>query len=323
MKLRAIDLFCGAGGFSAGAEATGGVELVCAVNHWRRAIETHATNFPHARHYEEPIQRVDPSDCDRCNILFASPDCTHFTKARGNRKKSKSSRCLAIHVLPWIEIHRPEWFVFENVHEFCKWGPLDSDGDVIKELEGGVFDGWIMMLRGYGYRVEYQRLNSRDFGAPTSRERLFIVGRRGKRNPVWPEPTGDIRSFESVLDTSLPMTDAIDRQKPICDTTLGHFRNAQKRFGDSTWIHGYYGNATFTPISEPLQTITCKDRFALVTASDGRFLTRMLSNRELQLAQGFPEEYRILGTRAEVTRQVGNSVSPAVAKAMTQAILSV
>lgn len=321
--LKAADLFCGAGGFSAGAEETGGVKLVCGVNHWKRAIDTYKLNFPNALHRNELVEHVDPQDCEPIDILLASPECTHFSRARGKRPKSKSSRCLAIHVLPWIEIHRPKWFVFENVQEFLDWGPLDDNGRPIDELVGGVFDAWLMMLQAYGYKVEFRRLNAADFGAATSRERLFIIGRLGKKSPVWPDPTHERKSFASVLDSTIPMVDAVERPRPICENTLSHFRRAHITFGDATWIHGYYGNATFTPISEPLPTITCKDRFALVRADGGRFSTRMLHNHELQRAQGFSDDYQIVGTKSEVTRQIGNSVSPVVAKAITQAILSV
>lgn len=323
MKMRAADLFCGAGGFSAGAEASGGVSLAYAVNHWQTAINTHQANFPLAVHRCAAIEHVDPEDCEQLNILFGSPECTHFSKARGKRRKSKSSRCLAVHVLPWIEIHRPEWFVFENVHEFTQWGPLDGDGNVIEEWAGGVFDAWIMMLQAYGYQVEYRVLNAADYGAATARERLFIVGRRGKRAPVWPEPIRTPhKSFLSVMDRQLQMRGVQSRTKPLSPNTMAAFNRGRELFGESTWIHGYYGNFTLTHIHKPLPTITTKDRFALVDASSGEFAMRMLSNKELAAAQGFHQEYVFCGTKTEVTRQIGNSVCPPVAEAITRAILS-
>ena len=322
MVLTATDLFCGAGGTSAGARATGGVRLLCGVNHWDRAIETHSANFPDAVHLHTSIDKIDPRDCERMDILFASPECTSFSKARGRRVRSRSSRCLAVHTIPWIEIHRPKWFVFENVAEFQEWGPLDDNESPIEDLAGNVFDAWLMMLKAYGYQVEMRVLNAADYGAATSRERLFIIGRRGKKSPIWPEPTHQHKSFLSVLDRSLPMPGLSSRSKPLCPNTMTALHRGRELHGEASWIHAYYGNSTCTAVTRPLPTITTRDRFALVDCSSGEFALRMLSNQELAAAQGFPADYQFCGSQKEVTMQIGNSVSPPVAEAITRAILS-
>lgn len=327
VKLRAVDLFCGAGGTSAGAHATGGVQLVAAVNHWERAIETHQANFPDAKHFHCGIDKVDPRDCEPFDLLFASPECTSFTGARGNRPRSETSRCLAWHVLPWIEHHRPAWFVIENVTEFKSWGPLDADGRTVKSKLGTTFAAWLMALRSYGYQVEHRELCAADYGAATSRTRLFVIGRRGTKSVVWPEPTfgpGQVRrhrSFDDVVDLTVACPTIESRVRPLSATTIEKIKAAQYHMLWNRWIYGYYGNATHRQIDRPLPTITTKDRFALIDNRSDGIGFRMLANHELAAAQGFDGHYKLCGTRAEVTKQIGNSVCPPVAEAITRAIL--
>lgn len=323
MELTVTDGFCGAGGTSDGCRR-GGARLVCAINHWDRAIDTHSANFPEALHLLTPIDKVDPRECPYSDLFCASPECTHFTIARGARKRSKSSRSLAWNLLPFIEFHRYPWLSFENVVEFAQWGPLDRHGKPIEKRKGETFHAWLKAIESYGYRLEYRILNAADYGAATSRERLFILGRRGTKGPVWPEPThaGNHKSFLSVMDRSIHLRGIHSRTKPLCETTLKWLRHGREKFGESTWIHGYYGNATLTPITVPLPTITTRDRFALVDCSSGEFATRMLSNHELAAAQGFSPGYEFCGNKREVTMQIGNSVPPPFSEAITRAILS-
>jgi len=318
--LRAVDLFCGAGGTSAGAHATGGIQLCYAVNHWDRAIETHSANFPDTKHFHCGIDKVDPRECDKIDLLFASPECTSFTGARGSRPRSESSRCLAWHVLPWIEYHKPQWFVVENVVEFKTWGPLDDDGRTIKGKLGQTFDAWLMALRSYGYQVDHQEMCAADYGAATSRTRLFVIGRKGTKSVVFPERTHDQHiGFTTMVNRSIPLVGITGRSRPLCESTVTAWERGCRQFAGQPWIYGYYGNATYTPASKPLPTITTRDRFALCGPSG----LRMLVNGELASAQGFPASYRFCGNRAEITKQIGNSVSPPVAEAITRAILSV
>lgn len=204
-------------------------------------------------------------------------------------------------------------------------GPLDTTGHEIPERRGEVFEAYCIALRAYGYTLRHGVLNAADFGAATSRPRLFIIARRGTREPVWPTPTHQGRHipFESVLNPDLPLCSIHDRKKPLVPATLAGLERARKKLGDSKWVHGYYTNATFTPISRPLPTITTRDRFALVDATSGDFRTRMLSPQELIAAQGFPPDYIWAGTRkSDIVRQCGNSVSPPVAAEIMRAILS-
>lgn len=125
-KAKGVDLFCGAGGTSAGAEATGEVEITTAVNHWDIAVETHSRNFPHTRHIQSRLDIVNPSEVDRCDWLFASPECTHHSRARGGKPTSDQQRSGAWDLMRWIEHHRPGRIIVENVREFEQWGPVHA-----------------------------------------------------------------------------------------------------------------------------------------------------------------------------------------------------
>jgi site-specific DNA-cytosine methylase len=116
-QLNCCDLFCGGGGTSSGAESTGAARVRFAVNHWSVAIQTHSANFPDATHVNSRLDQVSPSECPRIDLLFASPECTHHSRARGGRPTSDQQRSGAWDVLKWIEFHRPSWVVIENVRE--------------------------------------------------------------------------------------------------------------------------------------------------------------------------------------------------------------
>ena len=188
--MQAIDLFCGAGGTSIGAKMTGGVDLHLACNHWERAIETHSLNFPGTKHLHCRLQDAKPSDADRCDLLFASPECIYHSRARGGLPTSDQQRAGAWDVIPWIDVHKPEYVVIENVIEFEWWGPVDREtGQPIKSRRGQFYKRWIRTIEQLGYTVDWRKLNAADFGAATSRERLFVIARRGKRPPCFPQPT--------------------------------------------------------------------------------------------------------------------------------------
>lgn len=535
---RAVDLFCGGGGTSQGAESTGGVQVVLAVNHWNKAVSTHSANFPHCKHVNSRLDEVSPSEVSGVDLLFASPECTHHSRARGGKPTSDQQRSGAWQIMPWIEHHRPPWIVIENVVEFKDWGPVGSDGRPLSTRKGAMFDSWLMAIRAMNYRVDHQELNAADFGAATSRNRLFVIARKGGRNPIFPEPThskktgGELpgmglkpwRAAAEVIDWSIPCPSIFGRARPLADKTLLRIEAGLRRFvgpfvaqwdnqsgqpgvrgvdsplytmttkasmglvlpfqvvfrnnmhsagvdetvstitaggghhgialpfladvnhGDSghlngrshslesplgtltgkngravvtpfmcgcggragqspprstdgpmgtittkadcclavpfqyqligrgagksrsidssvptivatrenhgvciPWLSHYYGTNNQSPVGEPLDTITTKERHSLCLAlcrgpedwpipqtaamvklqatmrelgvCDIGF--RMLCNPELALAQGFPSTYIFHGTKSEVTRQIGNSVSPYNAKAFTETILSV
>ena len=153
--LKAADLFCGAGGTSLGAHQTGGVDVRFALNHWDRAIDTHSANFPKTKHARARLNEVKPSECDKIDLLFASPECTHHSRARGGRPTSDQQRSGAWEIMPWIEHHRPRFIVVENVVEFESWGPV-SKGMPMKSLRGSFFNAWVAAIQSAGYRVEWR-----------------------------------------------------------------------------------------------------------------------------------------------------------------------
>lgn len=242
--MKAADLFCGAGGTSAGAEASGAVKLVFALNHWNVAIETHAANFPQAKHVNSRLDMTHPSECPKIDLLFASPECTHHSNARGGRPMEDQKRAGAWDVAKWVEHHRPSWVVIENVREFRDWGPLNRQGRPIQSHKGKTFDAWLMALQSLGYKVEYQLLNAADYGAATSRNRLFVIARKGKRSPVFPNPTHaknpqaslfdrkplPWRAAAEVIDWSIPCPSIFTRKRPLADKTLRRIEMGLRKF---------------------------------------------------------------------------------------------
>ena len=327
-QLNCADLFAGAGGTSSGAESTGAARVRFAVNHWDIAVQTHSANFPHAQHVNSRLDQVSPSECPRIDLLFASPPCTHFSRARGGRPTSDQQRSGPWEVLSWLEYHRPTWAVFENVVELLTWGPVGQNGKPLVSRRGQTFEAWISAIRSIGYTVDWRRLNAADFGAATTRERLFVGCRLGRKSFPWPEPTHcrsnrgalpamrlqEWRQAHEVIDWRIPCP-PISRLRERTRRQAG----AMHAEAGEPIIYSYYGNAGYSLTTEPLPTITTKDRFALV---DGAGL-RMLQPHELRAAQGFPESYVLCGTKSDAVKQIGNSVSPPVAAAITRAIAGV
>ena len=328
-KLLAADLFCGAGGTSAGAEESGAVKLVFGLNHWSVAIDTHSANHPTAKHVCDKLDRVAPSECGKIDLLFASPKCTHFSRARTGPTNDQD-RADAWDVMKWIEYHRPSFVVCENVVEFKTWGPVGSNGRPMPSRKGAFFDAWIAAIKSAGYAVDFRELVAADFGAHTSRKRLFVIARKGNRYPSWPEPT----HAKTMLNTlpfpglngwnvasdiieSMPGKSITDRRRRLADATVRKIEEGRARYG-SRFLIEYYGTGGSVSVDVPLPTITTRDRFALV---DGDTL-RMLTNHELAAAQGFRPGYVFCGTQTEITCQIGNSVSPPVAKAISISIAS-
>lgn len=268
--LRAADLFCGAGGTSAGAEKTGGCRVDFAVNHWDVAVETHQANFPHTKHVNSRLDQVNPGDCGKIDLLFASPECTHFSGAAGGRPTSDQQRAGAWDLMRWIAYHRPSWIVVENVREFKGWGPVnDKTGRPIKALRGKIFDAWLTAIRAEGYKVDYRMLNAADFGAHTSRDRLFVIARKGNRNPVFPEPThcrqpgGELpglslprwKPAHQIIDWNIPCRSIFGRRQPLKDSTLLRIEAGLRRFVGPFQVV-LRNNCDAVSLGSPVGTIT-------------------------------------------------------------------
>jgi DNA (cytosine-5)-methyltransferase 1 len=193
-----VDSFAGGGGASTGIEMALGRSPDIAINHDATALAMHEVNHPATRHLPHSIWKVDPLDVcagRQVGLLWASPDCKHFSKAKGGKPVEKSIRDLAWVVVRWAYQVRPRVIMLENVEEFQTWGPLADDGRPCPDRKGATFRKWVGELKKLGYKVEHRELRACDYGAPTIRKRLFLIARRDGEAIVWPEPThGDPKS---------------------------------------------------------------------------------------------------------------------------------
>lgn len=235
---RSIDLFAGGGGASEGIRlATGHAPLV-AINHDQASIFMHATNHPGTMHLCESIFDVDPflPHGQPLDLLWASPDCTHFSRAKGGKPRSKEIRGLAWVVVEWANKVRPRVIGLENVPEFTTWGPLDDDGRPIKERAGEEFKLFVETLVGIGYEVEWKVLVAADYGAPTTRKRLFMVARCDGLPIVWPPQThgpGCAKPFRTAaecIDWDIPCPSIFTRKRPLAEKTLARIAEGMKRY---------------------------------------------------------------------------------------------
>ena len=267
------DLFCGAGGTSTGAlqavDALGMTARLTAVNHWDRAVATHQANHAGARHLCASIDSLNPRDLfqeGELDILWASPECTHHSRARGGKPMHDQSRATAWCVTRWAEALRPSVVMVENVPEFEEWGPLGHDGKPLAGRKGETFQAWIGTLRAIGYTVEWRVLCAADFGDPTTRRRLFVQAIRGRRRIVWPEPThakeADLfgklrwRGARDIIDWSLPGKSIYSRKKPLAPRTMERIWEGLRRFGVVPSMVCMEHGGRVVSIDSPLPTIT-------------------------------------------------------------------
>jgi len=191
-----VDNFAGGGGASTGIEMATGRSVDIAINHDPAAIAMHRANHPDTEHYCESVWDVDPREVTRgrpVGLCWLSPDCTHFSKAKGGKPRKKKIRGLAWVALRWAATVRPRVIMLENVEEFTTWGPLDKDGYPDPKQKGRTFRTFVNALRRQGYQVDWRELRACDYGAPTIRKRLFLIARCDGRPIVWPEPTYHLR----------------------------------------------------------------------------------------------------------------------------------
>lgn len=265
-----VDSFAGGGGASTGIEQALGRPIDIAINHSPAAIAMHEANHPKTKHYCESIYEVDPATaCGGRPVGFAwfSPACTHFSKAKGKTPLSNEIRGLAWVVVDWARAVRPRVIMLENVEEFEGWSPLDEEGYPIKERAGEIFREWLTALRELGYVVEFRTLIAADYGAPTTRKRLFLIARCDGELIVWPTPThGKGRKFEhvpasSIVDWSLSCPSVFERRRPLAEKTMRRIKLGLERYvldNAAPFIVKYYGTSNVEPITAPLSTVTSK-----------------------------------------------------------------
>ena len=274
-----VDLFAGGGGASTGIEQAIGRHVDIAVNHDAAAVSLHQANHPQTRHFVSDVFEVDPlvvTDGQPVGLLWASPDCKHFSKAKGGKPVSKRVRGLAWVVVKWAKLVQPRIICLENVEEFQTWGPL-VDGRPCPDRKGATFQRWVGQLRSLGYAVEWRELRACDYGAPTIRKRLFLVARRDGMPIVWPEPTHAAkpakgsglkpwRTAAECIDWALLCPSIFERERPLADATLrriahGVMRyvvNAAQPYVVRIGHTGHGDGGKVRGIGEPVSTITSK-----------------------------------------------------------------
>jgi len=274
----AADLFCGAGGTSSGlleaAEQLGLKVDLIAVNHWDIAIATHSLNHPNVTHFNSDLEKIDPREVvpgGKLHLLVASPECTHFSKARGGKPMSKQSRASVKYILRWIGALDVENVLIENVAEFMDWGPLHRKGPnldkPIKKRKGEYFHRFVRKMQEHGYIVKWRVLNAADYGDPTTRKRLFVIARKGK-HPVFPEPshgkqTQDVlfgsrhawRPARDIIDWSIKGESIFKRKRPLSPNTMRRIVAGLKKFGGKAFVLGQQSGAAPRDVDQPVPTI--------------------------------------------------------------------
>lgn len=236
-----IDNFAGGGGTSTGLEAAFGRPVDIAINHDPEALAMHAVNHPHTTHLCESVWDVDPIAVTKNQpvaLVWLSPDCKHFSKAKGGTPVEKKIRGLAWVALRWAAKCKPRVIALENVEEFKTWGPLQiaADGTARPDpaRKGKTFESFVRQLQGMGYVVDWRELRACDFGAPTIRKRFFLVARRDHIAIAWPKPSHGAPTSKEVragkllpwrtaadcIDWSIPCPSIFERKRPLADATL-------------------------------------------------------------------------------------------------------
>lgn len=293
-----VDNFAGGGGASTGIELATGYSVDIAINHDPEAIKMHKANHPNTKHYCENVWAVDPVKA--CNghpvaLAWFSPDCKHFSKAKGGKPKDKNIRGLAWVACRWAGLVRPRVIMLENVEEFKTWGPLNRGHHPIKNKQGKTFERFVQQLTDLGYKVEFRELVAADYGAPTMRKRFFMIARCDGKPIVWPEPTHGPADSEAVkaglrkpyvgaytqIDFSRPCPSIFDTSKeikekygiravrPLAPKTMERIARGLKKFvlnNPEPFIiqcnHG--GERRPNDIRDPMPTITGKHGYGIV-----------------------------------------------------------
>lgn len=293
-----VDNFAGGGGASTGMELATGRVVDIAINHDPDAILMHRTNHPHTTHYQASVWDVDPVEVCRgrpVGLAWFSPDCKHFSKAKGGKPVDKNIRGLAWIVLRWAGTVRPRVIILENVEEFQTWGPVRK-GKPVKKLTGQTFRKWLDQLRNLGYDVEWRELVAADYGAPTTRKRFFLIARCDGRPIVWPTPTHapadspevkaglrkPWRSAAEIIDWSLPTPSIFDTkesirekynltaQRPLRPNTMARVARGVDKFVIKTAspflvVVNHSGEFRGQDPGEPLQTVTAKHGYGVAS----------------------------------------------------------
>lgn len=300
MKDLIIDCFCGGGGASVGIEMELGRPVDIAINHDPQAIRMHKANHPETLHLTEDIFKVDLQKYvagRHVSLMWASPDCTSHSKAKGGQPREKGLRILPWAVYKHAKAILPDVIIMENVEEIQKWGPLDEHGHPIPEHEGEDYKKFISAVKSLGYEFDSRELVAADYGAPTTRKRWYAIFRRDGKPIVWPEPTHSKdglflpkwKECGDYIDWSDLGNSIFDREKPLAEATQARIANGIRKYiieNPHTYIvqdekalafliqyHGETkaGDSRGQLLTEPIKTIDTSNRYGLVTAFITKF----------------------------------------------------
>lgn len=302
-----VDNFAGGGGASSGIEKATGRSVDIAINHDPDAIAMHAMNHPSTKHYCESVWDVNPREAVNglpVGLCWLSPDCKHFSKAKGGKPVEKKIRGLAWVAVRWAATVKPRVIMLENVEEFKTWGPI-VDGKPCPDRKGKTFQSFVRALERQGYKVEFKELRACDYGAPTIRKRLFMVARRDGIPIVWPTPThgkpdspevksGKLKPWRTAaecIDWSIPCPSIFERKKPLAENTLKRIAKGIQKFiveSDSPYIikskaplivgsGGPKYSAKPRSVDQPINTLCMTNHSALVEPILAPFITKFRS----------------------------------------------
>ena len=322
-----IDLFCGAGGTSTGVEhatinGNKCAKVIACVNHDANAILSHQANHPFTLHFTEDIRTLELTPLiahlhkmkslypDALVVLWASLECTNFSKAKGGQPRDADSRTLAEHLFRYIEAIKPNYIQIENVEEFMSWGKLDENGHPLSRFNGTDYVRWVKQVNAYGYEFDYRILNAADFGAYTSRKRFFGLFAQVGLPIAFPIPTyakdGDSGMFltyrkwkavRDVLDLQEEGTSIFQRKKPLCEKTLQRIYAGLVKFvaggkdKHDAWILKYNSmnqsaQHNAPSIDEPCPTVAVQNRLGLVKLN---FLSKQFSGEPMSKNQSIEQ----------------------------------
>lgn len=306
--VRAIDLFCGAGGSSAGATKAG-VEVVAAFDCWKLAEETHKQNFPSTKFIREKLERLTneklgalKEEFGRIDLILASPECTSHSPAKGNKPRCEKSKNTAFQVVRFAKVFQPRWIVIENVVSMRRWSRYPEFKSKLEKL---------------GYKIQEQVLNAMHFGVAQSRRRLFLTCDKDAKPKKIQHPNGKKRNARGIINLNGKYAYSALKKKNRAKPTLTRARRGFRKLGKSRpFLLVYYGSdgaGGWQRLNRPLRTITTVDRFALVKPDQEHgHVMRMLQVPELQAAMGMRGMKFTAGTRRDRIKMIGNGVCPPV-----------
>ena len=360
IKLLYIDLFCGAGGTSTGVELAkiNGVKcakVIACVNHDKNAILSHAANHPDVMHFTEDIRTLELSPLvkhlnamrnkhpEALVVLWASCECTNFSRAKGGLPRDADSRTLAEHLFRYIETLTPDYIQIENVEEFMCWGELDENGKPVSKYNGKCYIKWANKIQRYGYNYDFRILNAADFGAYTSRKRYFGQFARTGLPIVFPEQTyakpnvafesqvcGNLfpnqykpwKAVREVLDLDDEGQSIFMRNKPLCEKTLERIYAGLVKFvaggkkNHDAWILKYNsmkeGHYNALSLEDPCPTVAVQNRLGLVKCN---FLSKQFSGDPMSKNQSLEQPAGAITTidhHAFVTAYFGNGFNSSI-----------